>query len=441
MSKEKLFESYLSTAVSLVQQYDGSIPLSDFLKQYFSLNKKFGSRDRKHVSHLCYCYYRLGQNPPRSLKGELLNLHNENLISERLITALFLCSQHPNGLLAQLNPELNEKAALVLNEKISLLNHPFNIADIFPLQDELSESIDATAFAVSHLIQPDLFLRIRPLKKNQVTRKLQENKIAFEECDDDCLKLLNTTKVENILELNKEVVVQDYSSQKIKGFLDYARNFISNPSTTLRVWDCCAASGGKSILAVDALPNIELTVSDIRSSIIHNLKNRFKEAEIKGYNSFVADLTNPKSEIRNPKFDLIICDVPCTGSGTWSRTPEQLYFFRKEKINYYSELQKKIVTNTIPHLTENSFFLYITCSVFKKENEEVVEFIQNNFQLQLIKQETLIGYDKKADTMFAALFVHSTQNKKQEFFLCSLSKVDIFLESKNPGFIERGTPK
>ena len=70
MSKEKLFESYLSTAVSLVQQYDGSIPLSDFLKQYFSLNKKFGSRDRKHVSHLCYCYYRLGQNPPRSLKGE-----------------------------------------------------------------------------------------------------------------------------------------------------------------------------------------------------------------------------------------------------------------------------------------------------------------------------------------------------------------------------------
>ena len=39
MAKEKLFESYLATAFSLVQQYDGSIPLNEFLKQYFSLNK------------------------------------------------------------------------------------------------------------------------------------------------------------------------------------------------------------------------------------------------------------------------------------------------------------------------------------------------------------------------------------------------------------------
>ena len=61
------------------------------------------------------------------------------------------------------------------------------------------------------------------------------------------------------------------------------------------------------------------------------------------------------------------------------------------------------MTNTIPHLTENSFFLYITCSVFKKENEEVVEFIQKNFKLQLVKEVVLIGYNKKADTMFSAL--------------------------------------
>jgi 16S rRNA (cytosine967-C5)-methyltransferase len=153
------------------------------------------------------------------------------------------------------------------------------------------------------------------------------------------------------------------------------------------------------------LQNVDLTVSDIRSSIIHNLKQRFKEAGIKNYHSFVGDLTNSKFQIPNSKFDLIICDAPCSGSGTWSRTPEQLYFFKKEKINYYAELQKKIIINTIPHLIKNGFFLYITCSVFKKENEEVVEFIRNNFQLQLIRQEIFIGYDKKADTMFGVLFI------------------------------------
>ena len=110
------------------------------------------------------------------------------------------------------------------------------------------------------------------------------------------------------------------------------------------------------------------------------------------------------SQIRNSGFDFIICDAPCTGSGTWSRTPEQLYFFHSEKIKEYQTLQKKIITNAITYLKQESYFLYITCSVFKAENEEVVEFIQNTFQLTLIKKELLKGYNKKADTMFAALF-------------------------------------
>ena|SRR6266498_1142111 len=403
MAKEKLFESYIVTASTLVQQYDGTIPLSDFLRQYFSLHKKFGLRDRKYVTELCYCNYRTGHaSPPRSLKGELLK--DENSIQQKIVAALFLCSQQPNELLAQLKPEWNKKTGYTLEEKISFLHRPFNITDIFPWQEELSESIDTISFAASHLTQPNLFLRIRPNKKEQVCRKLHENKIGFKEYSDDCLALTNTTKVESILESNKEVVVQDYSSQTVKEFLEIIASNIRHQTSAIKVWDCCAASGGKSILAIDVFKNVDLTVTDIRPSIIHNLKQRFKEAEIKNYHAFITDLQTTNYKPQTTNFDLIICDAPCTGSGTWSRTPEQLYFFTKEKINYYVELQKKIVTNTIPHLANNGFFLYITCSVFKKENEEVVEFILNNFKLQLVKQEVLVGYNKKADTMFGALF-------------------------------------
>jgi 16S rRNA (cytosine967-C5)-methyltransferase len=170
------------------------------------------------------------------------------------------------------------------------------------------------------------------------------------------------------------------------------------------MWDCCAGSGGKSILAYDTVNNIYLTVSDVRTSIIQNLKQRFARAGITKYRSFVADITNSKLPIPNSKFDLIICDAPCTGSGTWSRTPEQLYFFQTEKINTYALLQQKIVSNAIPSIKINGHFLYITCSVFKHENENITDFIIQRFHLELVTMELLKGYNKKADTMFAALF-------------------------------------
>jgi len=82
-----------------------------------------------------------------------------------------------------------------------------------------------------------------------------------------------------------------------------------------------------------------------------------------------------------------------------------LYFFTEEMIGEYAERQKQIVTNVIPHLEKNGLFIYITCSVFKKENEEVVHFIKEKFHLRLLRMELLKGYDKKADTMFTAAFV------------------------------------
>lgn len=384
------FHSHINSAIALIQAYDGSMPLTHYLKQYFSLYKKHGSKDRKYISHLCYCYYRLGH----ALKTIS--------VEERLKAALFLCDGNIKEWAVVFDTSWMEKHSTLLEERIAFIQTilPFNGWEIFPWQDELSEGIDGVAFAASHLTQPDLFLRLRPGKEDIVKQKLQQQNIPYTQIASNALAMPNTTKIDTVIDLNKEAVVQDYSSQQIQKFFP----LIQSPSNNaITVWDCCAASGGKSILAVDALSNIQLTVSDIRQSIMHNLQQRFKEAGINHYKSLVIDLINPQSAIRNLQSDLIICDAPCTGSGTWGRTPEQLYFFHPEKINHYATLQQKIVRTVIPQVKAGGYFLYITCSVFAQENEAAVNIIQQH-GLTLIGNEVLVGYDKKADTMFAALF-------------------------------------
>ena len=382
------FHSYITTAKTILSLYNGDIPFSPFLKNFFSKEKKYGSRDRRTISLLCYNYYRTGK--------ALLHATAE----EKLLAGLFLCIDAPNEILQNEKPEWNKKIHLPLAQKIPVSG--IDVQAIFPFTDQLSAGIDINVFSASFLIQPKLFIRLRPGKQMIVRKKLVDANINFEEISDNCLALANGTKLEEVAVINREAVIQDFNSQKTGELLS-----VANPDIPKDVWDCCAASGGKSIMACDIFSNINLTVSDVRQSILQNLHKRFKEAGIKSYNSFIADLTDYESLhkiLSNKKFDFIICDAPCSGSGTWSRTPERLTFFNKNEITKYNNLQKSICTNTIPFLKKNGYFLYITCSAFKRENEEMVDFIKQQFPLTLLKMELLKGYEIKADTMFAALF-------------------------------------
>ena len=184
--------------------------------------------------------------------------------------------------------------------------------------------------------------------------------------------------------------------------INYLKSYLSNLDTQSKVWDCCAASGGKSIMLHDLGFNYQLFVSDIRESILTNLSNRFQIAGITKYSKFIADLTSPNIKTPVSKFDVIIADVPCSGSGTWGRTPEQLSYFKPSDLEVYTNRQLKIVENLGQFLDSNGILVYITCSVFETENENIVLHIsQNGFEL--IHSEYILGYNHKADSMFLSI--------------------------------------
>ncbi|HEY0059164.1 MAG TPA: Fmu (Sun) domain-containing protein, partial [Flavisolibacter sp.] len=260
--------------------------------------------------------------------------------------------------------------------------------------------IEVDQFIPAHLVQPDLHLRLRPGKEEEVKLKLTTAGLSFEQTGPYSLSLPNSSAIENVVELDAEAVVQDLSSQRVLEPLTAIDWLQKSP---IAVWDCCAASGGKSLLLWDTYPEVHLTVSDVRSSILRNLHERFARAGIKGYDSFVADVSAPQFTMTKT-FDLVVCDAPCSGSGTWSRTPEYLSFFKEDKIKYYSDIQKWIGLNASKSLRKGAVFLYITCSVFHEENEDVVAYFEKETSMKLVSKTYFKGWEKKADTLFAALF-------------------------------------
>lgn len=387
------YHSYLTSAGNIISSYEGKEPFSSFLKKYFSAHKKHGSKDRKQISHLCYCYFRMGR------AGQQLSAE------EKILTGLYLCSDEPGELLSHLRPEWNEKIKLPLREKLSIVN--CSLSSVFPWEDELSAGIDYEKFCESFFIQPDLFLRIRPGYAEKVFLKMKQDGVSYEFISPFSVRLPNSFKTDKYFEPDKEVVVQDYSSQQTGSLFQTGQK-----EKPFRVWDCCAGSGGKSIMLYDLNPSVQLTVSDVRKSILVNLQKRFATAGIKKYELVEADLSSANLHFKKEPFQFIVADVPCSGSGTWSRTPERLVYFSQNEIESYSSLQKRITGNVVSCLEPGGHLLYITCSVFKKENEAVVDYLKEKFHLRVKKMPGRMtgsdgvlvkGYELKADSMFAAL--------------------------------------
>jgi 16S rRNA (cytosine967-C5)-methyltransferase len=385
-------EQQLRTFKRVLEEFPADKPLAKFLPDFFRRNKQMGSNDRRSASRLLYNYFRIGRAA------------TDKSIEERLFLAEFLCTTVDNPFLHHFRPDLNEKIYLTSFEKISYasINEGLILNEVFPFTPHLSEGIDKEAFLSSFFVQPDLFIRINPQAMTWVLKILEDCTISFRLIDKFTLALPNGTNLNVLFPDNsfpvKPYEVQDLSSQKTAQYF--------KPNRYEHWWDACAASGGKSLLLFSEQPDIKLLVSDIRESVLDNLDERFIAAGLRTYQKKLIDLTkNADPEIHHYEFDGIILDAPCTGSGTWGRTPEMISQFEEYKIQGFQNLQKTIAANVIKYLKQGRPLIYITCSVFSEENEEIISWLQKSQGMQLEGYEIIKGYESKADTMFVARLI------------------------------------
>jgi 16S rRNA (cytosine967-C5)-methyltransferase len=393
-------KNQIENAVKLIEQYKLSIleaqniqPLSIYLKDYFRKNPQMGSRDRKQFSSLVYNYFRLG------------NICSNKDAYFRMALGNFLCEQKPfpaaEGLISELLERNQEDFSKSISEKINFISIQYpeiDLNDLFPFPIALSEGLDKEKFLLSFFRKPKVWIRIRSKFVEVVKQELRQKEIAFQENSDyqEILSFDAGTSLDQLESRKKGYFeIQDLSSQMT------GKNF--NPLPNEKWWDCCAGSGGKSLMLLDQQKQVDLLSTDIRPQIITNLKQRLKVASHNDFKSQVLDISE-ETNAAVGNFDAIVADVPCSGSGTWARTPEMLSFFKADKLFNFSQKQKSIAANASKSLKKGGRFIYITCSVFKSENEEVVDFLINQTKLKLKEKKLITNPELGADSLFLAEF-------------------------------------
>ena len=161
----------------------------------------------------------------------------------------------------------------------------------------------------------------------------------------------------------------------------------SKESSNCNCLDLCAAPGGKSTLLRAALPEDSVLYSNEpvrqRASIL--LENVTKW----GYHNHHVTNLYPRDYRRSKMmFDLILCDVPCSGEGMFRKDAATIAEWSPQNVEKCSRLQREIVSDAWACLNDGGLLVYSTCTFNTKENEENVRWMMEELGAQVLPVET-----------------------------------------------------
>lgn len=151
---------------------------------------------------------------------------------------------------------------------------------------------------------------------------------------------------------------------------------ILQPAQGDKILDACAAPGGKTAHLFEIQPDIDLTALDISETRLERVKENCQRLGFKP-EIIAADAVAVEEWWNGKPFDKILLDVPCSATGVIRRHPDIKHLRWEEDINELVELQREILMKNWALLKPGGRLLYATCSVFKAENEEQIEWFMS----------------------------------------------------------------
>lgn len=232
------------------------------------------------------------------------------------------------------------------------------------------------------------------------------------------VNLLKFTKVELEQEFKKSGIEYKESERgfyvgehsKIKDLFDEGKITYQSPSSMMiaelcaegakNILDVCAAPGGKSVYMYE-LTKGKITACDLHFHRVGLIISYAKRMGAK-INAIQLDGREFKEEFEN-RFDAVLCDVPCSGIGVRYSKPDTLLNRKESDIPELCEMQEEILLNASRYLKSGGSLVYSTCTIFREENERVVErFLDKNKDFILDKEEKVIPGINGSEGFYAA---------------------------------------
>jgi 16S rRNA (cytosine967-C5)-methyltransferase len=370
-----------------------------WLAQVFRGEKRFGKKDRQWYADAVFAALRLGplvllaEKNEDSIQGDWNELRE--LPAERLFHWLSLERQDPVD--ERFLADRQRLEAQRARKTLPAWGLPPFYAPYLERRQALSQwtTADTEKFLALQNVKAPLWLRVNlPAKAAVARRELQDHGITWTE-EGHAWKLDAARNLQQLPCIEQGILeIQDYASQMIGAAVDVA----GEPN----IWDSCAGGGGKTLQIASRLQGRgQIIASDIRSYKLEEVQRRAARA---GFSRVRTLPWNGETLPALPALDAILIDAPCTGTGTWRRSPDGKYRCHEREIRGLQSLQISLFQKVLPALKKGGQLIYATCSWLVEENEDVVaEALQAHPDLHLESQQLCGNPAADADTMFHAV--------------------------------------
>lgn len=367
-----------------------------WLAQVFRGEKRFGKKDRQWYADAVFAALRLG---PLLLLAEGVRGTGDwpqlrALPAERLFFWLSLTQVEGAD-----ERWTAEQAQLEAARRIPGVGQGLPLLYVPMLEQRVERSqwtaAERELFLTQQNSKAPLWLRLNhPGKAEQARRDLTAAGISWTE-NGHAWRLDSSKNLQSLPAIEQGILeIQDLASQEIGGICDVSGDPL--------IWDCCAGGGGKSMQLATRMKSGQVLASDVRSYKLDEVKRRAERAGITRIRTLPWD---GETLPRFPRpLDAILIDAPCSGTGTWRRSPDSKYRYTQGSIADLQALQISIIRKVLPALKSGGQLIYATCSWLPQENEDVVAAaLRDHPELSLETQKLCGTPAADADTMFYAV--------------------------------------